>query len=137
MTEPKQLWLDTGNLSEWSKASATAKLCGYVGKFVDDLSAYGLDDPWFEVIMSDTNGVRRTPSLGDEVEGENLYYCKIDDSGEVFTISTNYLDFATDFKVSTYLDAFTNIVSISYVDEVDVSDGTTSYAPAHRAPGAV
>ena len=127
MTEPKQLWLDTGNLSELVESISNCKLYGYVGKF-DDLSAYGLDDPWFEVIMSDTNGVRRTLSLGDEVEGENLYYCKIDDSGEVFTISTNYLDFATDFKVSTYLDAFTNIVSISYVDEVDVSDGTTSYA---------
>ncbi len=77
--------------------------------------------------MSDVNGVRRTLSLGNALEGEGRYYCTVDDSGEVFTISDSYLSFAEDFKISYYWDAFTNIVSIALVDKVEISNGNTRY----------
>jgi hypothetical protein len=126
MTEPKELWLDSGAVAELVESVSAYKLYGYEGQF-EDLAPFGLDDPWFTVIMSDVNGVKRTLSLGDELEGENRYYCTVDDSGEVFTISDSYLDFAEDFKESYYLDAFTNIVSITVVDKLNITDGNKSY----------
>ncbi len=126
MTEPKELWLDSGAVSELVESISEYKLYGYEGQF-EDLAAFGLDDPWFTVIMSDVNGVRRTLSLGNALEGEGRYYCTVDDSGEVFTISDSYLSFAEDFKISYYLDAFTNIVSIALVDKVEISNGNTRY----------
>lgn len=126
MTEPQELWLDSGYVGELVEDLSGFKLYAYEGRF-DDLSAFGLDDPWFEVVVSDSEGGKRTLRLGNELEGENLYYCTVDDSGEVFTISTTYLDFATDFNVAHYLDMFTNIINITAVDELEISDGTNTW----------
>lgn len=126
MTEPTELWLDSGTLSELIDYIGTYKLYGYEGQF-DDLSQFGLDDPWFSVVLSDVNGVKRTLHLGDELEGESRYYCAIDDSGEVFTISDSYLDFAENFQVATYLDSFANIVSITVVDKLTVATDNKTY----------
>lgn len=126
MTEPEDLWLDSGRIGELVKSLSNFKLYGYEGNFTD-LSAFGLDEPWFEVIVSDTQGGKRTLRLGDELEGEGRYYCTVDDTGDVFTISDSYLDFAESFRVSYYLDSFTNIVSINAVEQLDITDGTTSY----------
>ena len=126
MTEPDELWLDSGYVSELVESLSNYKLYGYEGNY-SDLAQFGLDEPWFEVIVSDTEGGKRTLRLGDELEGENRYYCTVDDTGDVFTISNSYLEFAEDFKVSHYLDAFTGIISISAVDALEISDGSSSY----------
>lgn len=126
MTEPRELWLDSGAISELVESMSSYSLYDYVGQ-VDDLSPYGLDDPWFSITITDNTGATRTLMLGDQMEDETRYYCAIDDSGEVFTISTSYTSFAEDFKVSYYLDAFTNIVSITAVDKLTVTDGTKTY----------
>lgn len=126
MVEPQELWLDSGYISELVEDLSGYKLYAFAGTH-EDLSPFGLDEPWFEVIVSDTDGGKRTLRLGDELEGENLYYCTVDDSGEVFTISTTYLDFAIDFNAAHYLDMFTNIINISAVDQLDISDGTNTY----------
>ena len=126
MTEPDELWLDSGYVSELVESLSNYKLYGYEGNFAD-VSQFGLDEPWFEVIVSDTQGGKRTLRLGDALEGENQYYCTVDDTGDVFTISSSYLAFAEDFKVSHYLDAFTGIISIGAVDALDISDGSRTW----------
>ena len=72
---------------------------------MDDLADYGLDTPWFSITVTDLDGSSRTLHLGDLVEGDDIhYYCTIDDTNDVFTISTSYLAFAEDFQVTHYLD---------------------------------
>ena len=127
MTEPRTLWLDSGAVSELVMSVSDCGLYEYLGT-VDDLADYGLDTPWFSITVTDLDGSSRTLRLGDLVEGDDIhYYCTIDDTNDVFTISTSYLAFAEDFQVTHYLDMFTNIISITEVDRVDVTDGTTAY----------
>ena len=127
MTEPRTLWLDSGAVSELVMSVSDCGLYEYLGT-VDDLADYGLDTPWFSITVTDLDGSSRTLHLGDLVEGDDIhYYCTIDDTNDVFTISTSYLAFAEDFQVTHYLDMFTNIISITEVDRVDVTDGTTAY----------
>ena len=126
MTEPRTLWLDSGTVSELVTSVAGCGLYEYLGQ-VEDLSAYGLDEPWFAITVTDNSGASRTLRLGDKVEGDDLhYYCTTDDSGDLFAISTSYLEFAEDFQVTHYLDVFTNIISISEVDRVDIHGGATA-----------
>lgn len=127
MTEPRTLWLDSGAISELVTSVSDCGLYEYLGT-VDNLADYGLDTPWFSITVTDVDGASRTLHLGDLVEDDDThYYCTIDDTNDVFSISTSYLGFAEDFQVTYYLDMFTNIISITEIDRVDITDGTTSY----------
>lgn len=126
MREPEELSLDAGKVSELSSAIGSVQLYDYQGNF-ENLAQFGLDEPWIELIASDTVGGKRVFRFGDTAPEGDRVYCTIDDSGDVFTVYNTYVEPFVDFDVVSYLDMFTNIIAIGYVDEMEVTDGKTVY----------
>ena len=126
MTEPVELPLDSGYLAELVEAVANVQLYDYHGKY-EELAQFGLEEPWMEIIVSDTVGGKRVFRFGDHDEERSIYYCTVDDSGDVFTVYDTYTDAFTGFSVAYYLDRFTNIVAIGDVEKMEVTDGSKTY----------
>ena len=74
----------------------------------EDLSVYGLDVPAIEYYLSATDAEGKMTlyllRVGNRTESGNAYYCTVDDTGDVYTVSTEYV--AYEISAVNYMSPF-------------------------------
>ena len=96
----------------------------YLEENAQDFGQYGLDDPQY-VIEAATAEAKVKLYLGKSIEGDAIYYARIDGSNEVFTIDKSSLSFI-DIKAIEVCDTLVYTPFIYDVSEVVVNiDGKT------------
>lgn len=93
----------------------------------DSLEAYGLEDPVYTVVLTDSKGVKTTLYYGNAT-GDS-YYVTVGDTGRVYTVSsTSISDLQHSLEDMAQLDTFPTIGSGNLKKEVITENGqTTTY----------
>lgn len=96
----------------------------YIEENAQDFSQYGLDNPQY-VVEAATAEAKVKLFLGKSIEGDSIYYARLDGSNEVFTIDKSLLSFI-DIKAIEVIDTLVYTPFIYDVSEVVVNiDGKT------------
>ena len=92
----------------------------------DELSAYGLDEPQYQVTLTDQDGTETTLYFGNAVD--DGYYLTVDDTKTVYTVG-NVIDvFQHSLEEMAQLDEYPNIGSGNLKKEtITQNGGTTTY----------
>lgn len=92
----------------------------------DELSAYGLDEPQYQVTLTDRDGTETTLYFGNAVD--DGYYLTVDDAKTVYTVG-NVIDvFQHSLEEMAQLDEYPNIGSGNLKKEtITQNGGTTTY----------
>ena len=92
----------------------------------DELSSYGLDEPQYQVTLTDQDGTETTLYFGNAVD--DGYYLTVDDTKTVYTVG-NVIDvFQQSLEEMAQLDEYPNIGSGNLKKEtITQNGGTTTY----------
>ena len=92
----------------------------------DELSSYGLDEPQYQVTLTDQDGTETTLYFGNAVD--DGYYLTVDDTKTVYTVG-NVIDvFQHSLEEMAQLDEYPNIGSGNLKKEtITQNGGTTTY----------
>ena len=86
LTAPKPLPTDGGAVNILVSGLATLNADRLVDEKPADLGQYGLVTPYFELLVTKTDGARRRLLIGDEVPTGSGFYAKLEGDPRVFTI---------------------------------------------------
>lgn len=122
ITAPIEANINAGEISTMLDAIANS----YVSEFVDenaaDLGKYGLDNPSYALEV-EVSGTKIKLLLG--AEKDSMFYAKLADSNDVFTISSSAYTFI-DKPLKEIMEVFAYIVNIQDVNKIEVQmDGET------------
>lgn len=85
----------------------------------EDAADYGLDIPWAYIHATDDLGGEIEVTIGREVGPAR--YITVDDSGDVYLIESEELDFLQYARSDYLAEQFVSLVSIEHVSHVDIS----------------
>lgn len=106
---------------------------GYAGhaETPEELEAFGLAEPRMHIVVrgTDETGEQKIENdfrIGSEKDG--MCYVAIDDSGDIYTMSSSLISFVSNATVGHLADQFTNLINITKVDTVTVEGNNEKYA---------
>lgn len=92
----------------------------------DELAAYGLDEPQYQVTLTDKDGTETTLYFGNAVD--DGYYLTVDDTKKVYTVGNVIEVFQHSLEEMAQLDEYPNIGSGNLKKETITQNGeTTTY----------
>lgn len=94
----------------------------------EDLSKYGLHKPLIEyrlTVLKDGQRVTHRIAIGDKTADGSCYYCIIDDTGDVYTVSTSSI--YRDFNPMAFMDTYIFMENTDEVKELNLTIGDRSY----------
>lgn len=103
-------------------------LAGIEEEKCQDLSKYGLDVPLIEYRLVMNENDQKTEyrvAIGDKNPESTCYYCIIDDSGDVYLVSTKYI--YRDFEPLSFMDKFVFAEDTDTVKQLDLTVGDDHY----------
>lgn len=98
----------------------------YIATDVSDLSIYGLDEPWLELNIGDSNGGKMHIYLGNTCKDDDGIYFIQEGSKSIYTISPSAIEPYTDVNAFDIADKMAMIISVSEITQVVVTKGTES-----------
>ncbi|MDR3085743.1 MAG: DUF4340 domain-containing protein [Christensenellaceae bacterium] len=128
LEEPYDLDVGYEAVYELINGIGAVTLDRYLGKVsAEEITAYGLDDPYLTLEFVDPNGQTRHFELGDKNEDGKFYLRLKAGSNDVYLAGASQFAFAENLDLRTLLDQFASIINITQTDEIRVSGGGKSY----------
>lgn len=115
---------DAEKSESFLKAPANIAIGGFVEDAPKDLSRYGLDKPWGELLVRDKTNTLHL-QFGSDKDADNLFF-KIVGRPNVYTLEKSVISFI-DTKPFELVDRFAFIPNIEHVDRIDISSRGKSH----------
>lgn len=116
---------ESSSINEFISAMRNISLSGIYEEHCGDLSVFGLDVPAIEyylrTVSADGKTTLHTVRIGDKTPDGGYYYCTIDDTGDVYTVSTSSV--YKNISPMSFISTFIYLVDSSYVSRVDIEIG--------------
>lgn len=121
-------------LNERIDSMQSLPLGGIAEENCEEPAAYGLDVPFIEYYLKteDTEGVETMYliRLGEKTPDTNYYYCTIDDTNTVYTVSVSYI--YRDFDVTSYMDSSIFVEDSDNISSIVFSYGDTKHEMKYK-----